>query len=253
VPAGAAPMPTRTAQAAPMAHPVYPQTHEEPTPPIGSPPSGNGDATPADRFVLPPDQAAALRAERGAAKLASSGARKPMLPLRTWVLLIITMLVTMCVLIFIVKKRRNQALMAQQTQQVQPPVLPPPTGPSPIQPPVPGTTLEPGPVNPPEPGAGPDEAPTANADAQGEQQPPPPAPAAGTQPDSVPAGPTPARGAADLVVARRYVDALPRYEELARQNPENTAYAAMVTVLRQKVRAMCHNGQLASGEPCPVQ
>jgi hypothetical protein len=41
--------------------------------------------------------------------------------------------------------------------------------------------------------------------------------------------------AAEHVMAGRYSDALPLYEQLARQSPQNTAYAATAKILRKKL------------------
>ncbi len=68
---------------------------------------------------------------------------------------------------------------------------------------------------------------------------------------SLPLPPTPERLAADQVLAGRYSDALPLYQQLAMQHPERPEYSAMVGILEQRIRAaQCVNGIGPDGRQC---
>jgi hypothetical protein len=62
---------------------------------------------------------------------------------------------------------------------------------------------------------------------------------------------TPERVAADLVLAGRWHEALPRYRALAQAHPENPSYAQIAEILQRRLRAQCRNGLLPNGAPCP--
>ncbi len=77
-------------------------------------------------------------------------------------------------------------------------------------------------------------------------------PATGVDPTAPPA-PTAERLAADQVLAGRYAEALPLYQQLAREHPERPEYSAMVGILEQRIRAaQCVNGIGPNGLPCAL-
>lgn len=125
-------------------------------------------------------------------------------------------------------------------------VAPPPTPPIPPYPPTTGPYVPPPPVTtgayvPPTSVAAPPPPTTTAA---------PPPPTTAVDP-SIPVPPTPERVAADQVLAGRYADALPLYQQLAQQHPERPEYSAMVGILEQRIRAaQCVNGIGPDGRTC---
>ena len=58
------------------------------------------------------------------------------------------------------------------------------------------------------------------------------------------------RQAVDALVANRQRDAYRLYGQLAEENPEEPAYAALRDILRRRVQASCSDGVDPQGNPC---
>ncbi len=72
---------------------------------------------------------------------------------------------------------------------------------------------------------------------------------AGTLPDGTIA-PSPDRIAVDLLVTGRLGEALVQYQALAAAHPERAEYAQMVSILQQRQAARCQGGRDPDGRPC---
>lgn len=159
-------------------------------------------------FVAPPEVAN------------SPGRGGPRVPVRTIILLIVTVLVG-----------GGVGLWALLTPTPTPTPTATPTPPTLVAPPPPQAAAPPTPAPQLVAGAPQVTSPTVAA---------PPAP-----PDQ-----TPERRAADLVIAGRYGDAITAYRELVAAHPERAEYATLVRVLERRVQH-CQPGQ--SGQPCAGQ
>jgi hypothetical protein len=232
----------------------------QPGTPFGTPQAAPG-AAPAGGFAAPPsfDQ---VHAQQTAA--AAKPARKLPVPVRTLVLLGITLVAVVGLLLM--GPGGSEEAAAPQAAAVQTGV-PAPMGAAPG---ATGTTA--GAAGATAPGAGAAQAGTGTPEATGAGT-----AAAGATPEAgatgattpeagtaagaaatpgttavaaPPGTPTEARQAADLVISGRWAEALPRYEALATAHPEQPEYAQMVRILRSRLAAQCQGGRDGLGRPC---
>ena len=217
----------------------------------------------------------------------AGGKGKQALPTRTWLLLALTVAVTVTWLMMEdepVEEEEAEVTLpeAQRPDQAQAGQVPPPPQAGQVPPPPQAGQVPPPPQAgqvPPPPQAGqppqPEVAQTTTPEqpqpevAQAPEQPQPevaqattapeqPQPEAATTPEqtgttpeaTAPVGPTPDRQAADLVIAGRFEEALPLYQALATQFPERTEYTVMVRVLQRRIAQRCVNGLGPNGQPC---
>lgn len=213
------------------------------TPPMGADPNGSP-------FVAPPvgsettgQQQSPMEKLSQLFKRSQGGEQTQAMPLRTWILLAVTVLVTVGWLLW----DDSPEPEPEAPQAVAQPTPTPTPGPDPAPPtpptPTPTTIADPATNPATNPATPTPDDPTAVA--------PQPSPTieAGSVPEEEEDGPTLQRRAADAYIGGRYGEALDRYRQLAIRYPDDPAYGSMIRILQQRL-TQCVDGVGPGGAPC---
>ncbi len=187
------------------------------------------------RFRPPPSQPVALSSTKRTRHLAD--AVKLSLPLRTWVLVGITVAALVGVL-FMGDGNRRVASHPSPAPKASPAQFPAPPSPAAVD--GSGNATAAGAVDG-----------RAQDDAGSNRAAPPSAQQASAHDDHhADADVTEERAAADLLMGGRQTEALAAYRALARAHPDRPVFATIVRVLTKRIGARCHDGVDAQGRPC---